>query len=53
MNNRFRADLEETVQYIQDHKMSKASVKLLYQRHCGEVQNKALVDGDLHKEISR
>ena len=52
-NNRFRADLEETVQYIQDHKMLKASVKLLYQRHCGEFQNKASVNDDLHKEMSR
>ena len=37
LNNRFQGDLEETVQYIQDYKMLKASVKLLYQRHCGQV----------------
>merc|ERR1712216_602174 len=53
LNHRFRTDLEETVQYIQDYKMLKASVKLLYQRHCGEaVQNKKL-DDDVQKEYSR
>jgi len=53
LNNRFQGDLEETVQYIQDYKMLKASVKLLYQRHCGQVQNKASVNDELNKELFR
>merc|ERR1711865_359518 len=53
LNRRFRTDLEETVQYIQDYKMLKASVKLLYQRHCGDPVESAHIDEDVQKEYSR
>jgi len=53
MNNRFRTDLEETVQYIQDYKMLKAGVKLLYQRHCAEPPNSKTLDEDVQREYSR
>lgn len=53
MNLRFRTDLEETVQYIQDPKMLKAGVKLLYQRHCGEPLSAKTVDDDVQREYGR
>lgn len=53
LNRRFRTDLEETVQYIQDYKMLKASVKLLYQRHCGEPVQSTHLDEDVQKEYTR
>jgi len=53
LNRRFRTDLEETVQYIQDYKMLKASVKLLYQRHCGDPVESAHIDEDVQKEYNR
>jgi len=53
LNRRFRTDLEETVQYIQDYKMLKASVKLLYQRHCGEAVESTHLDEDVQKEYTR
>merc|ERR1711959_402923 len=53
LNRRFRTDLEETVQYIQDYKMLKASVKLLYQRHCGEPVQSTHLDEDVQKEYNR
>merc|ERR1719316_2464369 len=53
INTRFRGDLEESVQYIQDYKMLKASVKLLYQRHCGEPVQSTHLDEDVQKEYTR
>merc|ERR1712196_102745 len=53
LNRRFRTDLEETVLYIQDYKMLKASVKLLYQRHCGEPVQSTHLDEDVQKEYTR
>merc|ERR1712196_368502 len=53
LNRRFRTDLEETVLYIQDYKMLKASVKLLYQRHCGEAVESTHLDEDVQKEYTR
>jgi len=53
VNLRFRTDLEETVQYIQDFKMLKAGVKLLYQRHCGEPLSSKNVDDDVTREYAR
>lgn len=51
--SRFQHDLHEVVQYIQDPKMLKDKVKLLYQKHCADMVSAAEEDGDLEREASR
>eukprot|EP00163_Fabomonas_tropica_P019041 TRINITY_DN334_c0_g1_i4.p1 TRINITY_DN334_c0_g1~~TRINITY_DN334_c0_g1_i4.p1 ORF type:complete len:1057 (+),score=414.00 TRINITY_DN334_c0_g1_i4:945-4115(+) len=50
---RFKTDLHECVQHIQDPKMLKESVKAVYQRHVTNEIKAAGMDIDIQKEYSR
>lgn len=53
MLQRYRNDLHETIQYIQEPKALKESVKKLYQRHVRERVPPAEMDADIQKEYNR
>ncbi|KAJ3220181.1 Cilia- and flagella-associated protein 57 [Dinochytrium kinnereticum] len=51
---RFKVDLNECVQYIQEPKQLKASIKRLYQRYCKEaIKDEETMEVDVQQEYAR
>jgi hypothetical protein len=50
---RFRVDLHECVQFIQDPKNLKDAVKKIHAKYVGEMSRKAEVDTDIQQEYNR
>ncbi|KAJ3117421.1 Cilia- and flagella-associated protein 57 [Phlyctochytrium bullatum] len=51
---RFKVDLNECVQYIQEPKQLKASVKKLYQKYCKEaIKDEETIEVDVQQEYAR
>ncbi|KAI8852314.1 hypothetical protein BC829DRAFT_73466 [Chytridium lagenaria] len=51
---RFKVDLNECVQYIQEPKQLKASIKRLYQKYCKEaVKDEETMEVDVQQEYAR
>ena len=50
---RFRVDLHECVQFIQDPKNLKEAVKKIHAKYVGEMSRKAEVDTDIQQEYNR